>query len=94
MHPLKKGALYIARQAEVPIQPVAIHNDPPFLPHEDRWYYPSYETSTIQLEFLDPIVPDKGDVSRKLAADLDERLRAALAIGDAGRGPGIEENSR
>lgn len=79
--PFKAGAFKLARTAHVPIQPVLIRNTPPFLPHEDRWYYPPYETSVIQLEFLEPISPPGEGQERRAAAGLEKQFRAALGLG-------------
>ena len=57
----RRGAFKIAQMAQVPIQPVFIHNAPPFLSHVDRWYLPPRTASHIQLEFLPPLpTPEKG----------------------------------
>lgn len=76
----KAGAFKLARLANVPIQPVLIRNTPPFLPHEDRWYYPPYETSLIKLEFLEPIPPPKEKEERRVAARVEGMFRVALGI--------------
>jgi 1-acyl-sn-glycerol-3-phosphate acyltransferase len=76
----KSGAFKLARLAGVPIQPVLIRNTPPFLPHEDRWYYPPYETSLLQLEFLEPIPPPKEKEERRAAAIVESMFRTALGV--------------
>ncbi len=76
----KAGAFKLARLANVPIQPVLIRNTPPFLTHEDRWYYPPYETSLIRLEFLEPIPPPHEKEERKAAAMVEDKFRTALGI--------------
>ena len=78
----KAGAFKIARMADVPIQPVVIYNHPPFLPHEDRWYYPPYETSTIQLEFMDPIPPPKAGEERKKALYIQGLISQKLGLSE------------
>ena len=75
----KSGAFKLARLADVPIQPVLIRNTPPFLPHEDRWYYPPYQTSLIRLEFLEPIPPPREKKERAVAATVEDMYRIALA---------------
>ena len=80
----KAGAFKLARLAKAPVQPVLIRNTPPFLPHEDRWYFPPYETSSIRLEFLEPIPPPHEKEERKVAAMVETMFRSAL---------GVEENS-
>lgn len=77
----KVGAFKLARLANVPIQPVFIRNTPPFLPHEDRWYYPPYETSLIRLEFLEPIPPPREKEERTVAAVVEDMFRTALGDG-------------
>ena len=76
----KAGAFKLARLANVPIQPVLIRNTPPFLPHEDRWYYPPYETSLIQLEFLEPIPPPHEKEERTVASMVENMFRTALGV--------------
>ena len=49
------GAFKIAQKQGVPVQPVLIRNEPPFLPKGEPWYLPTKETSRIQIEFLEPI---------------------------------------
>ena len=76
----RAGAFKLARLANIPIQPILIRNTPPFLPHEDRWYYPPYETSFIRLEFLEPIPPPHEKEERKVAAMVEDVFRTALGI--------------
>ncbi len=76
IRPFRQGAFQIARLAGVPVQPVFIHNHPPFLPHSARWYYPDLEPSYIQLEFWDPLSPPAKGEEKKMAHDLEERFRA------------------
>lgn len=74
----KTGAFKLARLANVPVQPILIRNTPPFLPHEDRWYYPPYETSLVQLEFLEPLPAPRDKEERTAASSLENRFRALL----------------
>lgn len=74
----KLGAFKIARMTNVPLQPVLIRNDPPFLPKEDKWYYPPRETSWLQLEFWEPIPPPGKGEEKALARELEWRYRQAL----------------
>ena len=76
----KAGAFKLARLANVPIQPVLIRNTPPFLTHEDRWYYPPFETSIILLEFLEPIPPPREKEEDKVANAVENMFRIALGI--------------
>jgi 1-acyl-sn-glycerol-3-phosphate acyltransferase len=81
--PFKAGAFIIARMANVPAQPVIIRNNPPFMPHEDHWYYPPFEISSIEIEFLEPITPPLRGEERKTAAELEKRFREALYISES-----------
>ncbi len=85
LHRFRAGAFKLARAADVPLQPVVIRNTPPFLPHEDRWYYPPYETSTVQLEFLDPLPVPANREERKAAAAAESLFRASLGMEDGER---------
>jgi 1-acyl-sn-glycerol-3-phosphate acyltransferase len=68
----QRGAVKMAQLAQVPIQPVFIHNTPPFMPHEDPWYLPNRRASRIRLEFLPPLPPPscggEAEVTRSLEA--------------------------
>ena len=79
--PFKSGAFVLARRAGVPIQPVLIENDPPFLPHEDRWYWPLPVRSPVKVRFLDPIPPPERGAERKLASRMEDMFRRKLGIG-------------
>jgi len=75
IRPFRLGAFKIARLAGVPVQPVFIHNHPPFLPHGAKWYYPDLEPSYIQLEFWEPLpAPAKGE-EEIMAHELEVRFR-------------------
>ncbi|NOZ02193.1 MAG: 1-acyl-sn-glycerol-3-phosphate acyltransferase [Deltaproteobacteria bacterium] len=76
LHPFGPWAVEAARLADVPLQPVVIHNRPPFLSHEQRWYYPPYPVSLFQLEFLQPVRPD-GD-RREVMNGIKEDIRLRL----------------
>lgn len=76
----KTGAFKIARMTKVPVQPVLIKNEPPFLPKGDRWYFPRREISRIRLEFWAPMAPpEKGD-ELNYARELEKRFRKALGM--------------
>lgn len=75
IRPFRLGAFQIARLAGVPVQPVFIHNHPPFLPHDAKWYFPELEPSYIQLEYWDPIPPPAKGEEKKMAQELEERFR-------------------
>jgi 1-acyl-sn-glycerol-3-phosphate acyltransferase len=78
--PFRPGLFKLARMAGVPIQPVLIRNHPPFLTHEDKWRFPPYETSYIELEFWDSISPPEQGKERQYADMLENRYREALDI--------------
>jgi len=77
----RPGAFKIAQRTEVPIQPVLIRNDPPFLPREDRWYLPPRICSRIRLEYLDPIPPPPRGGEAAASRALEARYRELLGIG-------------
>jgi 1-acyl-sn-glycerol-3-phosphate acyltransferase len=78
--PFKAGAFRVARQAGVPVQPIVLRNQPPFLPHEDKWYYPRREVSVLEIEYWDPIAPPAEGQERASARDLEQRYRQALQL--------------
>ena len=92
----KPGAYKIAQRANVPILPVLIRNRPPFLPKEDKWYFPLFERSYLQLEFWDPITPPAPGQERAAALELENRYRQALGFQLRGSGlrKGNEQSPR
>jgi hypothetical protein len=70
----------LARLSNVPVQPVFIKNDPPFMPKEDKWYFPPFHASTIQLEYWEPLAPPGAGKEREFAKDLEVRYREALGL--------------
>jgi 1-acyl-sn-glycerol-3-phosphate acyltransferase len=76
----RSGAFKIARAAGVPIQPVLIKNIPPFMPKEDKWYYPPYEKSCFEAEFLDPIAPPEAGSEVQAAKELEMMFREHLGL--------------
>lgn len=72
------GAFLIAREAQVPIQPILIRNEPPFLHKGAKWYYPPRECSTIRMEYLAPIPPPAKGEESKLARSVEDIFRKAL----------------
>lgn len=78
--PFKPGLFKLARMAGVPVQPVLIRNHPPFLTHEDKWRFPPYETSYIELEFWEPVTPPEQGEERQYASALEVCYREALGI--------------
>ena len=80
--PFKAGAFKIAQKAGVPIQPVLIRNEPPFLPKQEHWYDLPLVLSTVELEFWDPIPPPEKDDVRRVAKELERRYREALGLGE------------
>lgn len=80
LHPFKPGGFKIARLAGVPVQPVIVHNHPPFLPKEDRWLLPCAKLSRLRFEFLPPIHGPFEGRERELARRLEETFRQALGL--------------
>lgn len=77
------GAFQIARLAGVPIQPVFIHNHPPFLPHGAKWYYPDLKPSYIQLEYWEPLPPPAKGQERQMAHELEKRFQEHAGLSHA-----------
>ncbi|MFP4477123.1 MAG: lysophospholipid acyltransferase family protein [Desulfatibacillaceae bacterium] len=73
--PFNAGFARIAAEAGVPIQPVFVENDPPFLPHGEKWYFPLREKRTVRLVFWQPVDPPEKRGERFLARELEERFR-------------------
>ena len=74
------GPFVLARLSNVPVQPLLIRNDPPFLPKGDKWYFPPSRTSTLEIEFWEPLAPPRAGEERRFAADLEARYRKALGL--------------
>jgi len=74
------GAFLLARLSQVPVQPLLVRNDPPFLPKEDKWYFPPFGISTLTIEFWEPTAPPRAGGERKFAEDLEARYRKALGL--------------
>ena len=74
------GPFMLARLANVPVQPVVIRNNPPFLPKEDKWYFPPFHPSTIGLEYWEPLAPPRAGKEREFAKELEGRYREALSL--------------
>ncbi len=91
------GPFMLARLSNVPVQPLFVRNDPPFLPKEDKWYFPPFRVSTLEIQFWEPMAPPMAGQEREFARDLEARYRKALgltteknsALG-AGKGNGTE----
>jgi 1-acyl-sn-glycerol-3-phosphate acyltransferase len=77
---LKSGAFKVARAAGVPIQPVLIRNNPPFMPKEDKWYFPQYKKSFFEAEFLEPVPPPKAGREMNAAKKLEKTFREHLRL--------------
>jgi len=74
------GAFKIARQAGVPIQPLLVRNEPPFMTHGDHWHTPPRRCSVLELEFWEPIEPPAAGEEEQAARELERRYREALGI--------------
>ncbi len=82
----KAGPFMLARLSNVPVQPLLVRNDPPFLPKEDKWYFPPSRISTLEIEFWEPIDPPKAGQEREFARNLEARYREALGLTSERRG--------
>ena len=78
------GPFMLARLSNVPLQPLFVRNDPPFLPKEDKWYFPPSRVSTLEIEFWEPIAPPQAGQERDFARDLEARYREALGLTSEG----------
>jgi len=74
------GPFMLARLSNVPLQPLFVRNDPPFLPKEDKWYFPPSRVSTLEIEFWEPMAPPPAGQEREFARDLEARYREALGL--------------
>jgi 1-acyl-sn-glycerol-3-phosphate acyltransferase len=74
------GPFMLARLSNVPLQPLLVKNDPPFLPKEDKWYFPPSRVSTLEIEFWEPLAPPRAGQEREFARDLEARYREALGL--------------
>jgi hypothetical protein len=77
-----------------------VRNDPPFIPKEDKWYFPPSRVSTLEIEFWELMAPPRAGQERKFAKDLEARYREALGLTSernsglsAGKGNGTEPTS-
>jgi 1-acyl-sn-glycerol-3-phosphate acyltransferase len=91
------GPFMLARISNVPVQPLFIRNDPPFLPKGDKWYFPPLRVSSLEIEFWEPMAPPRAGQERELARELEARYRKALGLAaeksqhpSAGLGNGTE----
>jgi 1-acyl-sn-glycerol-3-phosphate acyltransferase len=76
----KAGAFRIARMGKVPIQPVLLRNHPPFMPKEDKWYFPPWQISRLEIEFWEPIVPPEPGKEKEYIQTLENRYKHALGL--------------
>jgi 1-acyl-sn-glycerol-3-phosphate acyltransferase len=74
------GAFRIARMTNVPIQPVLIRNTPPFMPKEDKWYFPPCQISRLEMEFWEPIPPPETGKEKEYTQMLENRYKYALGL--------------
>jgi len=91
------GPFMLARLSNVPVQPLFVRNDPPFLPKGEKWYFPPSRVSTLEIEFWEPMAPPRAGQEREFARDLEARYRKALGLAteknsdpNAGKGNGTE----
>lgn len=76
----KVGAFRIARMMNVPVQPVLIRNTPPFIPKEDKWYFPHWQVSSLEMEYWEPILPPEVGKEKEYARILEDQYRLGLGI--------------
>lgn len=76
----KVGAFRIARMMNVPVQPVLIRNIPPFIPKEDKWYFPPWQISRLEMEYWDPILPPEAGKEKEYTQRLENRYRHVLGL--------------
>jgi 1-acyl-sn-glycerol-3-phosphate acyltransferase len=76
----KAGAFKMSQRANVPVLPIMIKNTPPFLPHEDRWYFPLFGLCRLELEVWEPIAPPAPGQEKHAARELEERYHRALGL--------------
>jgi 1-acyl-sn-glycerol-3-phosphate acyltransferase len=74
------GPFMLARLSNVPIQPLLVKNDPPFLPKGGKWYFPPSRVSTLEIEFWEPLAPPLSGQEREFARDLEARYKEALGL--------------
>ena len=74
------GPFMLARLSNVPLQPLFVRNDPPFLPKEDKWYFPPSRISSIEIQFWEPMAPPREGHEREFAQDLEARYRQAMGL--------------
>lgn len=78
--PFNAGAFKLAEKLQLPIQPVFIKNDPPFLPRKAPWYLPPLAVSKFQLEFWDAIEPPDKKNIRNLAGEVEKKYRHKMGL--------------
>jgi 1-acyl-sn-glycerol-3-phosphate acyltransferase len=74
------GPFMLARLSNVPVQPLFVKNDPPFLPKEEKWYFPPFRVSTLEIEFWGPMAPPEAGQEREFAKNLEARYREVLGL--------------
>ena len=76
----KTGAFKIARNLGVPIIPVVIRCDPPFLPKGKPLYMPPVNMSQMELEFLKPMEIPKNISIKKFTLEIEQMYLKLLNI--------------
>ena len=74
------GPFMLARLAGVPVQPLLVKNDPPFLAKGDKWYFLPSRVSTFEFEFWEPMAPPQAGQEREFAREMEARYRNALGL--------------
>ena len=86
------GAFMLAGLSNVPVQPLLVRNEPPFLSKGDRWYFPPPRVSTVEIEFWEPLAPPKAGQEREFARKLEARYRRALGLTSNAESSPVGEN--
>ncbi len=89
LRPFRPGVFRIAHLAGVPVQPVLIRNIPPFLPKEDKWYFPPAPLSPFVMEFWEPMDPPEPGKEAAFVKTLERRYRKALGLSQAVTEPSL-----
>ena len=79
LHPFQRGAFEIARRAEVPLVPVFITADPPWLMKHQRWYQVPGRMNSMRIVSLDESdLEVDGEGSRSVAAAYEALYKRRL----------------
>jgi len=82
LNPFKAGYILLARQANVPIQPIVLDTRPPFLNHSGTWFIPPDTTVTTSVRYLEPLDPPEPGEERAFARMVEQMYKDRLNIKD------------